>query len=62
MDTNILIMILGGTYIIGMVGYVIFDNLKIKGIKQLDISDKVVKYKKIQNKLNEQSKRNEKRI
>lgn len=62
MDTNILIMILGGTYIIGMVGYVIVDNLKVKGVKQLDISDKVVKYKKIQNKLNEQSKRNEKRI
>lgn len=62
MDTNTLIMILSGTYTVGIIGYIILDNLKGKEVKQLDISDKVIKYKKIQNKINEQCKRNERKL
>lgn len=62
MDTNTLIMILSGAYTVGIIGYIILDNLKGKGVKQLDISDKVIKYKKIQNKINEQCKRNERKL
>ena len=62
MDTNTLIMILSGAYTVGIIGYIILDNLKGKEVKQLDISDKVIKYKKIQNKINEQCKRNERKL
>lgn len=62
MDTNTLIMILSGAYTVGIIGYIILDNLKGKEVKQLDITDKVIKYKKIQNKINEQCKRNERKL